>query len=704
MSRAGVFLRKQLWIWPIIAIVILSVLGLYVRSAIESTMKSNLESELRTLLDVEVAMLEGWYDVQASHAETAANDLEFRKLVSDLLEPQNVSSSTQELPEDNSQEIYKLLAPWMQTHGFVGYFITDRTKKIVAASDPVLVGQSGIRQYDHFVSRALDGEFIVSAPFKSIVMLDDEFGQRRSGQPIMYASSPIRDETFHVLGTLCLQLRPEAGFTKILQRGRIGKTGETYAFNSEGVMISNSRFDEELILLGVLADDDQASSILSVQIRNPGGDMTTGYRPKIRRAEMPLTSMAAAALSKTSGVNVDGYRDYRGVNVVGGWAWLPEFEIGVATEIDQSEAFLPLTILRRAFWFMYGLLVISAVAIFVFTVIVARMQRDARNAAIEAKQLGQYTLEQKLGSGAMGVVYRGHHAMLRRPTAIKLLDTEKVDDQSIQRFEREVQITCRLNHPSTIAIFDFGRTPEGVFYYAMEYLDGINLQQLIEEDGPQTPGRVISILLQACGSLYEAHAQGLVHRDIKPANIMLCRRGGQPDVCKVLDFGLVKAIDEEEMAGMSTGHGLTGTPLYMSPEAIQAPTTVDGRSDIYAIGAVGYFLLTGRPVFDASSIVDLCHKHVEEQPESPRDRLNGKISTQLEHAILSCLEKVRSKRPQTARDLIQLLKACPEAAEWTWEMADAWWGHHDRHGQVIQHTHDTNKSQSYLDRTIVHDS
>ncbi len=265
--------------------------------------------------------------------------------------------------------------------------------------------------------------------------------------------------------------------------------------------------------------------------------------------------------------------------------------MGLVTEIDYDEAFRPLTILRWAFYSLYALLTLGAIAIFVFTLIVARLNRAARKAAVEAKQLGQYRLEERIGAGAMGVVYKGHHAMLRRPTAIKMLNLENVNEASIERFEREVQITCNLNHPNTIAIYDYGRTPEGVFYYAMEFLDGIDLQSLVEKYGPQPSGRVIQILKQVCGSLYEAHSLGMVHRDIKPANVMLNRRGGEPDVVKVLDFGLVRALDDGKQAG-PTG-GLAGTPLYMSPESIQTPDMVDPRSDLYAVGAVGYFLWTG---------------------------------------------------------------------------------------------------------------
>jgi serine/threonine protein kinase len=381
--------------------------------------------------------------------------------------------------------------------------------------------------------------------------------------------------------------------------------------------------------------------------------------------------MAASAVAGNSGVDVQGYRDYRGVPVVGAWTWMPDSHLGVTTEIDSAEAFRPLNILQWTFWCLYLLLGICSAAIFIFTVVVARLRRQAQKAAIESQKLGQYTLDQKLGTGGMGVVYKGMHAILRRPTAIKLLNVDKVNDDSIQRFEREVQITSQLNHPNTVAIYDYGRTPEGVFYYAMEYLDGINLQTLVERYGPQPEERVIHILRQICGSLYEAHSLGLVHRDIKPANIMFNRRGGEPDVVKVLDFGLVKAVDDKKQTDLTSANALTGTPLYMSPEAIQSPQSVDSRSDIYAVGAVGYFLLTGQPVFSASNIVELCQHHVTRSPDPPSLRLGKQVSPELEAAIMACLEKSRARRPQTTRDMILLMSRCPNANAWSIEDADA---------------------------------
>jgi hypothetical protein len=565
----------------------------------------------------------------------------------------------------------------MSAHKFVGFVVADKQLRIVGSSAPELIGQT-VPQYESFLARTLEGRPVVSAPFPSVVSLKDTAGHTRTGTPTMYVCAPVRDDNLQVVAVLALRMRPEEEFTEILQLGRIGETGETYAVNKDGLLVSNSRFDEALILLGLLPDHEGSASILNIEVRNPGGPMTEGFRPTVRRRELPLTEICAAAVSGKTGVMMEPYRDYRGSPSVGAYAWLPEYQLGIITEIDTAEAYRPLTILRRTFWGLFALLALSAAAIFVFTILLARSRREAQKAAIEAQQIGQYKLERKLGSGGMGVVYKAHHAMLRRPTAVKMLEPDKVNEGTIERFEREVQITSQLTNPNTVAIYDYGRTPEGVFYYAMEFLDGIDLQSLVERYGPQPVPRVIHILEQVCGSLYEAHSLGLVHRDIKPANIMLNRRGGQPDVVKVLDFGLVKALEDQRQAGLTQNASLTGTPLYMSPEAIQMPNSVDARSDIYAVGAVGYFLLTGQPVFEADNVVDLCQKHVATPPVPPSERSRTPIPAELENALMACLEKSRAKRPQTARDLILLMLRCAEATQWSIEDADAWWGRHER--------------------------
>lgn len=680
-SRTGIFLRKQIWIWPIAATLLLAALAFGVRRQIESTMKENLRSELQTLLNVEVAMVRNWAKVQAANASTLANDSRVRQAVYRLLGDEVADAdAAADRTADAHRQLRISLGPALNAYGYLGYIVVDKQRQILSAASEELIGQTQIPEYEGFLNRALDGEASICPPFPSVVAMKDESGRSRTGVPTMFVSAPIRDENFQVVAALALRIPPEEEFTGILKLGQTGQTGETYAFDKMGRMVSSSRFEEDLILLGLLPDQPDSRSILNVQLRDPLGDMTAGHRPKVRRAELPFTRMAADAIAGNSGVDIDGYRDYRGVQVIGAWTWLPEHELGIATEVDSSEAFRTLVILKRTNWGLMTLLALSSMAIFGFSVLAAKLRREAQKAEIEAKQLGQYTLEEKLGAGAMGVVYKGRHAMLRRPTAIKLLDVDKVNDASIERFEREVQLTCQLNNPATVAIYDYGRTPEGVFYYAMEYLDGINLQTLVEQYGPQPEPRVIRILSQVCGSLYEAHTLGLVHRDIKPANIMLNRRGCDADIVKVLDFGLVKAIDDKKQAGMTAANSLTGTPLYMAPEAIQSPNTVDARSDLYAVGAVGYFLLTGTPVFDAASIVELCQMHVDAVPDTPTRRLGKPVSSELESALLSCLEKSRAKRPQTARDLALLLARCPTAGQWSIEGAEEWWSRHERRG------------------------
>ncbi|MBS2014107.1 MAG: serine/threonine protein kinase [Deltaproteobacteria bacterium] len=297
-----------------------------------------------------------------------------------------------------------------------------------------------------------------------------------------------------------------------------------------------------------------------------------------------------------------------------------------------------------------------------------------RKKASEAQKLGQYTLGAKIGEGGMGTVYRASHAMMKREVAIKLLPAERAGKGGIARFEREVQLTSRLESPNTIAIFDYGRTPDGTFYYVMEYIDGYSLDDLVTKFGAQPPGRVVHLVKQVCTALSEAHAIGLIHRDVKPANIALCERAGVFDVVKVLDFGLVKELGTDSAATAEAS--LTGTPLYLSPESIKAPDKVDARSDLYAVGGVAYWLLTATHVFEGSTVVEVCSHHLHTAPESPSSRLGSAIPPDLEAVVLRCLAKDPAERYANADALRDALDACECAEEWSDDEAAAWWAAH----------------------------
>ena len=305
-----------------------------------------------------------------------------------------------------------------------------------------------------------------------------------------------------------------------------------------------------------------------------------------------------------------------------------------------------------------------------------------RKAVSDIRRLGQYTLEEKLGEGGMGVVYRASHAMLRRPTAIKLLPPDRSGRDALTRFEREVQRTAMLTHPNTVTVYDYGRTTDGVFYYAMELLEGASLDELVEVDGPQPEERVIHLLEQAAASLAEAHDAGLIHRDVKPGNILVVDRGGISDLVKVVDFGLVKDIGLTASGGTTSetalthANAITGTPLYLAPETVTAPETVDGRTDLYALGAVGYWLLTGTHVFGGNSVLEVCGHHLHSVPEPPSTRLGAPVSSDLETVILACLAKRPEDRPASAHVLRERLHACAAAGSWTNARAAQWWAVH----------------------------
>lgn len=300
-----------------------------------------------------------------------------------------------------------------------------------------------------------------------------------------------------------------------------------------------------------------------------------------------------------------------------------------------------------------------------------------REEAFHARKLGQYLLKERLGAGGMGEVYLAEHLLLRRPCAIKLIRPERAGDPAnLLRFEREVRTTATLTHPNTVQIYDYGHAEDGTFYYVMEYLPGLTLAQLVEQYGPLPPARAIHLLRQICAALSEAHDVGLIHRDIKPANAIICERGGRHDVVKLLDFGLVLAQKIDPDGERLTQEGaLAGTPAYMSPEQAAGNEDLDPRSDIYSVGCLAYFLLTGQPPFVGRSAVRILAAHIYEPPAPFLSRCS-EATEELQALVLRCLAKDPAQRFASVRDLENALAACPRTSSWTEDEAARWWSAH----------------------------
>jgi eukaryotic-like serine/threonine-protein kinase len=659
-------LKRPHYLYGIAVTVLVGLLGWWALRTVKTAVRQKLEQELDTIVAADVTALEIWLQAQLKTAQYIAGEPQVREWVTALTESAPVADdlSNGSLNSGVLARLRTHLADARERTGFQGWYVISRDSVIVAAPFDPMVGRSVRGPQLANLSRLFEtGEpqlviplHGLGPPRRSPDAPDGSSWRRRawhSDRPRFQAppfepapdagprpdreprpdenasdmprrpdnqgtpqvtvmlSSPVRDDAGNVVAALGLHIRPEGDFTRVLSSARFGQTGETYAFNREGYVISQSRFEDQLRALGLLTNNPANSSVLALALRDPGGDLTKGYEPALAPDQRPFTRIADRALAGESGLDVTGFRDYRGVRVVGAWRWLPAYQIGVATQVDYDEAYQPLLALERVFLILVGALGMSCAGLLGYSFVAGRLQHRVQEAELKARRLGQYRLEHKVGEGGMGVVYRAQHALLRRPTAIKLLIPSKASPAAIALFEQEVQLTSRLTHPNTIQIYDYGHTDDGIFYYAMEYLDGLNLKDFVRREGPIPPGRIVAILIQICGALGEAHRAGLVHRDVKPANVFLTNRGGCPDWVKVLDFGLVTPLTQgvPDPTDPATRRWLAGTPNYMAPETFQAPGQIDPRSDIYSLGAVGWFLLTGKELFAGLALDEIKKQH-----------------------------------------------------------------------------------------------
>jgi tRNA A-37 threonylcarbamoyl transferase component Bud32 len=406
--------------------------------------------------------------------------------------------------------------------------------------------------------------------------------------------------------------------------GRLGESGEVFAFDARGMILNPSRAGES------------------------------------------TSSLLRQAAPGDEGVVLDPFVNSRGEEVIAVWRSLPAYHVGLAIKLSAAEAYAPLRFLRIAFGAVFGALVLAALA-----ALVSMLQ--LWKALGGGRRLGAYVLGRHVGEGGMADVYLARHDLLKRPAAVKLLKRTRASDEMIARFEREVQLASGLSHPNTVEIFDYGRTSDGQFYYAMEYLDGITAASLVERSGEVPVARAVHLLRQVCAGLAEAHAKGLVHRDVKPENLMVCRRGGEYDVVKILDFGLVKNIAAPHSRDLTRSLRILGTPLYMAPERLRNPADVDARADIYAVGAVAFFLLTGKKVFEAPDDLTLTTRILNEEPARVASVASQDIPAELDILVAACLEKKREDRPQRVADLVEAFEALSAELRWTQREAEEWW-------------------------------
>jgi tRNA A-37 threonylcarbamoyl transferase component Bud32 len=647
----------------VLAAIVAALLGLWAHGALRAWLRQMLHDNLTTLVAADARLVDQWIDQHIGQVQSWGREPTVREQAQRLMEVDAISAGAAErlITSPAQAELRESLdalsgaglhcAVWnragicisdwsLEGHG-IGAGLSPLGGKLFAQ---VMAGTS--------LCRVVDPQMPITLGYPPT-----------EGGPSIAILTPLRDEQGTILGMLgAFMTENDPRLSEVFQLSHTGETGEMLAFDRQGRMLSQSRLAPQLLALGLIDPPDGDRTALRVQLRDPGVDLTRGYKAALPIAARPLTHMAALAVSGHDGSDIDGYRDMRGVPVVGAWQWLEDHELGLAAEIDYAEAYRPLRYLSTAVWGGVGLMLVGVGAVSALSYRLQQLQR-------RVDRVGQYTLTAKIGEGGMGEVYLARHALLKRPVAIKLLKSDQDSAESVARFEREVQLAAQLNNPHTVEIYDFGRSSSGRFYYVMEYLDGLSLAQLVMLDGPLPQGRVAALLDQVCQSLAEAHSLGMVHRDIKPQNLLVCRRGGQADVIKVVDFGLVKTNSPDDVTATVA---IMGTPLYMAPERFRDPATTDPRCDLYSVGAVAYFLLTGRNALEFEG-KNPWQVLLDEAPANPSVWARETLDPEFESLVMRLLAKDPADRPASANAVIAELDQI--ARHWPWSQADAerWW-------------------------------
>ncbi|WP_157491270.1 serine/threonine protein kinase [Flammeovirga sp. SJP92] len=484
--------------------------------------------------------------------------------------------------------------------------------------------------------------------------------------------TPVYNNENKIVGFVLTVTLAKKQFSNLFKATLYGQSSESYAVNKDGYIISESRFTKDLQKSGFLK---HKSSIYHLEDLNPEVNVMEGESPDLEKINWPLTATSMKFYeylkgnSKVNNGEIDHiYKDYRGVDVIGVWQWIDDLDFGIVNKEDASDA---LEMIRKMDWVLGILYFIICVLCFLLYHSNIRILRF--NSKI--KQLGQFTVVDKIGEGGFGVVYKAEHSLIKMPVAIKLLKKDFITDDNVKRFEREVMATSALKHPNTIKIYDYGTSNEGYFYYVMEYIDGVTLAKIIDRDQVFPINRAVYILLEVAYSLREAHHKNLVHRDIKPMNIILSKQGEAYDQVKLLDFGLVKELAPN--TEHTAFHKVGGTPLYMAPERLRDPNNSDSKVDIYSLGILGFYMLNGRLMIEILSQKVLSGQESIEQNDIHKLVEREDIPEDLYALLEKCIQFDPKKRIQSIDDLIFQLEKIAQKHQWTKHNAQDWWKTYD---------------------------
>jgi serine/threonine-protein kinase len=642
--------RQRLWFALAIlaSTLVLTALGAWTYGAVERLLRESRAAALKAVLESQAKTIEVWIEDQKLGMRRLARDRQVRAQVRALADIATQHGATPEAycGAPARRPLVEQLDDALAGSGAVAFNVVDRGGRIIASKFREYCGlQLSARAIAQALTPVFRGDTHFLHPFRDAERLVHLPPKAPLERALVWIETPVVNDAGRVIAALSVGQYAHEQFAAILAAARSGDTDEVYAFDRQALMLSESRFTGP-------------SAALSQRLQPPGAAPGT------------LTRLAreATAGDAPGGMLVEPYPGYAGRPVVGAWRWLPAYDMGIAVEMTAEEAYAPLAVLGTAFGIVFGALVAAVTVALAMWFRAARLQSE-----VEERRVGAYLLGEQIGEGGVGHVYLARHDLLKRPTAVKLLKPSRATDEMTARFEREAQLASQLSHPNMVEIYDYGRASDGSLYYAMEYLEGETIGKLVLQQGPLPVARAIHLLRQVCAGLAEAHGKGMVHRDVSPTNIMVCHYGGEYDFVKVLDFGLVKNIAADDEQTITRTLRILGTPLYMSPERLRDPADVDARADIYALGAVAFFVLTGRRMFETADDLALTSKVLNEVPPRVSAVAAQAIPEPLDMLIATCLEKQREDRPQTIGEVSDVLEALAARLRWTQREAQAAW-------------------------------
>ncbi len=661
--------RTSGWLW-VAALLPTALIGWWTYRQVESTIEQSVRNELKGVADSVALASERFLVDKAQLIESWSRQPSIQESIAELVALADGDPPLETLRD--AKQTDQIQSQLRQLSGFeeVKFVVWNDSYRTLASwrPDRADVGEPVAPSGAENLARVMSGETVLFGPARPIDSPEDP--ALETTRPVMAIIVPVRQEDGRIIAALLVRgIDMFDEFSRLFIEVAIAGELDAYAINRDGLMLTDS---PRAVAMATQNDLDMPAEQIAAQLRvaDPGTELTSDNVASIQRAICPLTVAVAGATTGQSDVRTVAYKNYAGHSVVGAWRWNGGWNLGIIIEQDADRAFAPVRIVRFGFLLLGSLLFLTA---FAAAAMIARTS-TAERAAVHP--LSRYEVLGELGSGGMGVVYRARHRQLGRDTALKVLIGDRNSKEDRLRFDREAKLAASLSNPHSVMIYDYGRSEDGEAYCVMEFLRGLTLQEVVARSGHQPIGRVLFVLSQICDALTEAHGMNLLHRDVKPQNIMLSLDASVGDWAVVFDYGLAKPLEPVSGVYQTSETIWSGTPMYMAPERFREPSVMDPRSDIYSVGCVAYYLLSGRPPFIECDPESLFALIISAQPISIAIHRSEEVPDEISDVVLRCMAKSAEDRYATIQELSRVIDQLGAKYPWTVDEARVWWKLH----------------------------